>query len=78
MNNGTSLPKAELNTPVNAVEGFSSLDDPWPAGLPSGCCWTGTGLGSYPGVSWVVNAYGGGVDVNIDHQSNDYRAACVP
>lgn len=60
------------------IEGFGAKGAIWPAGLPSGYCWTGTVCADIPGNSWIVFGSGGYVDVAHVSQCIQCRAACVP
>ncbi|GHU17352.1 hypothetical protein FACS189475_01050 [Betaproteobacteria bacterium] len=62
----------------DAVDGFGTLDGPWPSALPSGSFWTGTELTDYTGISWIVGVSGGYVDWLGGSQAVVVRVVCVP
>ena len=64
---------------VIRIDGFGDVGRPWAeVGLPFDWYWTGTENSDSPGLSWIVDDYGGGVSIVDRRQSAALRAACVP
>ena len=77
INGSDGLARNEITADA-PVDGFGRLGAPWPAGLPTDYCWTGTVLTGGPAYSWFVFDEGGIVVVRSDGQRNEHRVVCVP
>ena len=74
----TSLARGAILSGGATIDGFGTIDSPWPSGLPGASFWSGTELTDGPGNSWFVNGHSGSVSVSYNPHSSQTRVVCVP
>ena len=74
---GDSNNRSEI-FPGTPIDGFGTVDGPWPKGLPSDSYWTGTAHSDDPSSAWVVNdSRGDFSSVYFHMRRSDNGVVCV-